>query len=164
LSAASFEPLMLKAEERVKKNGWEDFVSVVVDDACNENASGLPLTGTVDVVTFSYALTMIPDWQKAIQNALRLLKPGGHIAVCDFTVDESQYGFSSAFWKKVFSTDHVFLNEEHRPYLRSQFEPVYEEVGFGDFPYVPGLLKCPYYVFVGKRIKCSPKMNAEAHI
>ena len=135
----------------MKHQEWEDFVSVVVADACDEAAPGLPPAGTVDVVTFSYALTMIPDWRKAVANARRLLKPGGHIAVCDFTVDESQYGISYSFWKRVFSTDHVFLNEEHRPYLRSQFEAVHEEMGYGDFPYVPGLLKCPWYAFVGKK-------------
>ena len=32
------------------------------------------------------ALVMIPDWKKAVDNALRLLRPGGHIGVCDFTV------------------------------------------------------------------------------
>ena len=30
--------------------------------------------GTVDVVTFSYALSMIPDWRLAIRNAFRMLK------------------------------------------------------------------------------------------
>lgn len=36
--------------------------------------TGLPAAGTVDVVTFSYALTMIPDWKEAIRNAFRMLK------------------------------------------------------------------------------------------
>lgn len=34
-------------------------------------------TGTVDVVTFSYALSMIPDWRAAIRNAFRMLKVVG---------------------------------------------------------------------------------------
>ena len=41
---------------------------------------------TVDVVTFSYSLTMIPDWFEAIATAERILKPGGTIAVADFYV------------------------------------------------------------------------------
>jgi hypothetical protein len=32
------------------------------------------------------------------------------------------------------------------------FEKKYLHVGFGDFPYVPGTLKCPYYAFVGKKV------------
>ena len=60
------------------------------------------LAGTVDVVTFSYALTMIPDWRAAIRNAFRMLKPGGHIAVCDFTVTKEQWMGMSALWTWIF--------------------------------------------------------------
>lgn len=63
------------ARRRVRSNGWENFVSVVVGDACDATCPGMPATGTVDVVTFSYALTMIPDWREAIRNAHRMLKP-----------------------------------------------------------------------------------------
>ena len=56
--------------------GWESIASVVVGDACAEGLPGMPAPGTVDVVTFSYALTMIPDWRAAIRNAFNLLKPG----------------------------------------------------------------------------------------
>lgn len=62
------------ANKRVKSHKWESFVSVVVGDACDYECPGLPAAGTVDVVTFSYALTMIPDWRKAIRNAYRMLK------------------------------------------------------------------------------------------
>lgn len=135
----------------MKRNAWEGLVDVVVADACDESAAGLPAAGSVDVVTFSYALTMIPDWRAAVMNAKRLLKPGGHLCVCDFTVDPSQWLGMSAFWKFTFATDHVFLNEEHRPFLRSQFETAHEDLGYGTFPYVPGLLQCPWYVFVGRK-------------
>ena len=40
----------------------------------------------VDSVYFSYALTMIPDWQRAIENAIAMLKPGGKLGVVDFYV------------------------------------------------------------------------------
>lgn len=90
-----------QATQRVKKNGWEKFVHVTVADACDPNAPGLPPANNVDVVTFSYALSMIPDWQKAVENASRLLKKGGHLCVCDFTVDESQSAIMQTFWTKV---------------------------------------------------------------
>ena len=45
-----------------------------------------PAAGSADVVTFSYSLTMIPDWFAAIDNALAMLRPGGTIGVTDFFV------------------------------------------------------------------------------
>ena len=90
-----------QARQRVDKHGWTKFVIVTVADACDPNAPGLPKAGTVDVVTFSYAVSMIPDWQKAIENAGRLLKKGGYLCVCDFTVDKSQTAMMQTFWTKV---------------------------------------------------------------
>lgn len=63
------------AKKRVASRGWSELVSVVLGDACDFDCPGLPPAGTVDVVTFSYALSMIPDWKQAIRNAHRMLKP-----------------------------------------------------------------------------------------
>lgn len=68
--------LVKTAQARVDSHpGWSDFCQVVLGDACDMENKELPESGTVDVVTFSYALTMIPDWKAAIRNAHRLLKP-----------------------------------------------------------------------------------------
>jgi len=40
--------------------------------------------GQFDVVYFSYVLSMIPDWQGAVERAMALLAPGGVLAVVDF--------------------------------------------------------------------------------
>ena len=37
----------------------------------------------VDAVTFSYSLTMIPDWFAAVENARAMLKPGGTFGAVD---------------------------------------------------------------------------------
>jgi len=58
----------------VDSRGWSAVVDVVLGDACDFSCPGLPPAGSVDVVTFSYALSMIPDWRQAIRNAFRLLK------------------------------------------------------------------------------------------
>ncbi len=37
-----------------------------------------------DRVVFSYALSMIPDWEKAVAHGLSLTRPGGRLAIVDF--------------------------------------------------------------------------------
>lgn len=139
------------AKKRVISRGWESFVDVVLGDACDFDCPGLPAAGTVDVVTFSYALSMIPDWKKAIKNAFRMLKPGGHIAVCDFTVLDGNMPMMNEFWTWVFAHDHVNLRKDHLLVLKAAFEPVFLESGYGIFPYVPICLKAPWYAYVGKK-------------
>lgn len=98
---------------------------------------------------------MIPDWKKTIENAKRLLKKGGHLCVCDFTVlpEQGQWAFTQWLFQFIFSHDHVHLKKEHHDTLRSDpdLETVRFEHGYGGFPYVPGAFKSGYYVFEGKK-------------
>jgi hypothetical protein len=61
-------PLLVQAQKRVEANGWGDLVSCIEGDATSPKVKGLPKPGTVDVVTMSYSLTMIPDWRAALDN------------------------------------------------------------------------------------------------
>mmetsp|Transcript_9481 Transcript_9481/g.26967 ORF Transcript_9481/g.26967 Transcript_9481/m.26967 type:complete len:200 (-) Transcript_9481:92-691(-) len=140
------------AKKRVADNKWGGKVEIILGDATDPKLEGLPPSGSCDVVSISYAVTMIPNWKDVLQNAYRLLKPGGHICVCDFTLDaKSQWSASKKFWKYLFSTDHIYLNEEHITTLQTMFEEKHLEVSYGTFPYVPRLLKCPYYAFIGMK-------------
>jgi S-adenosylmethionine-diacylgycerolhomoserine-N-methlytransferase len=79
--------LVETAKKRIASHpGWSEFCSVILGDACDMNQPELPAAGTVDVVTFSYALTMIPDWRGAIRNAYRLLKPVSFLFCADVDV------------------------------------------------------------------------------
>jgi S-adenosylmethionine-diacylgycerolhomoserine-N-methlytransferase len=42
-----------------------------------------------DVVYFSYVLSMLPDWRRAVTRSIELLRPGGTLAVVDFA-DQAQ--------------------------------------------------------------------------
>ena len=64
------------AERKCADKGWTN-VEVVEGDAC----AWKPAEGKVTLVTFSYSLTMIPDWYSAIDHATRLLCPGGLLGV-----------------------------------------------------------------------------------
>lgn len=136
--------------ERGEKYGL-DKVHVVHGDVTNEALEGLPEAGTVDLVTISYSLVMIPDWKKCIANAKRLLRPGGIMGVADFTVAPDQSSLSKMFWTRTFESDHVYLSADHLPTLREEFTELESGHGYGTLPYTPFFLKAAYYHFVGKK-------------
>jgi len=148
--------LLSIARERIRCHGW-DRVSCVQEDVCTFDP-GVPL----DLVTFSYSLTMIPDWHRAIAHAVRLLRPGGVLGVVDFYVSRKfppkhgrRHGWlRRLFWRSWFELDNVFLSPDHLPVLMEAVEPVAVSEDAGPVPYVP-LLRAPYYAFVGrKRSSC----------
>lgn len=112
----------------------------------------------VDIVTFSYSLTMIPDWFAAIDRALQLLKPGGMIGVVDFYVARkyplpewsSHSLFDRYFWTAWFAKDNVFLSSEHAPYLHHRFENIKFIERMANLPFLPGI-QVPYYIFLGRK-------------
>jgi S-adenosylmethionine-diacylgycerolhomoserine-N-methlytransferase len=101
-----------------------------------------------DCAYFSYVLTMIPDWRRAIDNAIAMLAPGGTLGVVDFHLPDD--GLGSRFWRAWFGHDGVWLSAEHLPYLRSRLEELLCEERSGPLPYLPGL-RVPYYLFVGRK-------------
>jgi S-adenosylmethionine-diacylgycerolhomoserine-N-methlytransferase len=106
-------PALLE-QARSRCRDWPN-VRVIAGDAVNWTPDA-----PVDCVYFSYALTMIPDWRAAIDNALAMLKPGGTLAVVDFHVlgtgqrDErtSHGAFTRWFWPRWFRHDGVYLGPE----------------------------------------------------
>ena len=65
------DSLLAVARKRCEARGWKNVEAVAADATTFR-----PADGPADVVTFSYSLTMIPDWFAAIDNALAMLRPG----------------------------------------------------------------------------------------
>lgn len=141
-----------KRERADKYNTKKEIIQVVHGDATDFNLPGLPEPGTVDLVTISYSLVMIPDWPKTLQQAKRLLRPKtGILAVCDFTLaPDEQSPISRWFWTKTFERDHVFLNADHLPTLRGNFDEIESSYSFGTLPYTPAFLEAAHYHFIGR--------------
>lgn len=114
--------------------------------------------GLVDCVYLSYALTMIPDWLAAIDNALAMLKPGGLLGIVDFYVSEARPALGLRrhgaltrwFWPKWFSHDGVHPHPAHLPLLRERMPQHTVVEADAAVPYLP-LLRVPYYRFVGRK-------------
>lgn len=141
------------AQQRAKSHGWAN-VELCQADACTY----LPPCGQVDVVTYSYSLTMMSDWLAAIDHAYDLLKPGGTIGVVDFYVsrkfpqqNRAQHGWSTrTFWQTWFAMDNVFLTPDHLAYLERRFESVSVAERTAPVPYLLGA-RAPYYLFQGRK-------------
>jgi S-adenosylmethionine-diacylgycerolhomoserine-N-methlytransferase len=102
-----------------------------------------------DCAYFSYALTMMPDWRRAIDNAIAMLAPGGTLGVVDFHLPQHG-GWSNRFWRAWFGHDAVYLSGEHLPYLEQRLERVHSAQLRGSVPFLPGL-RAPYYLFIGRK-------------
>ena len=145
--------LLEVADRRVAENGWSN-ASTLCADATNLD---LP-DASADMVTFTYSLTMIPDWFAAIEEAFRILKPGGTLGVVDFYVsrrypDEGRSKhsyFARNFWPVWFGTDNVHPSADHLPFLTRRFETVSLAENHGKLPWVP-IIRAPYYQFQGRK-------------
>jgi len=99
---------------------------------------------------------MIPDWLRALTNALTMLKPGGRLGVVDFHVAGADDGWARAqhtsferwFWTRWFGHDQVRLSPVHLAALCQTTDCQQQYEGRGSLPYLPWL-KAPYYIFVG---------------
>jgi S-adenosylmethionine-diacylgycerolhomoserine-N-methlytransferase len=59
-------------------------VPLAQGDACDFDASALFGRAQFDRIVLSYSLSMIPDWQAALEQALAHLAPGGQLHLVDF--------------------------------------------------------------------------------
>ena len=144
--------LLQVANKRIQQHGWTNV------DAIHGDATKYIPPCPVDVITFSYSLTMIPDWFKAIRHAWEILKPGGILGVVDFYIPRKfpEIGKSSispmgrVFWPAWFGYDNVFLSPDHLPFLADQFDSEVIEERRGKVPYMLWL-KAPYYLYIGRK-------------
>jgi S-adenosylmethionine-diacylgycerolhomoserine-N-methlytransferase len=146
-------PLLHVADSRIAAGAWANARTVRADIA-----RWRP-DGPVDVVTFSYALSMTPHWFAAIDAAREMLRPGGQIGVVDFHVVRRhppvpgpgrQSWWTRAFWPAWFDIDDVHPSPDHLPYLASRFEMSWFQEGRCRVPGMPWL-RPPFYCFIGRR-------------
>lgn len=146
------EPLMAQARARIERNSWTN-VEIIRADA----AEYVP-PEPADIVILSYTLTMMPRWFATIDNAFEMLRPGGCIGVTDFYVSAAHAEpplqqhrlWQRILWRSCFAWHHVYLKEDHLPFLTHRFETTFLEQAYGHMPFMAGL-KAPYFVFIGRK-------------
>ena len=77
------DEMLVSAANAVTRQGLQHRVKLAQGDATRFDGSafGKPV---YDRVLFSYTLSMIPDWQQALQTATKRLAPAGELHVVDF--------------------------------------------------------------------------------
>jgi len=148
-------PLLEVARRRCAERGWHNVECVEADATTWEPPEG---PKKVDLLSYSYSLTMIPDWFAAIEQGKRLLAPDGIVAVVDFYVSRKRVDdgmvrhsyLQRALWPFYFAHGDVRLNADHVPYLLWAFSKLELHERGASLPYFGAILpRVPYYVFLG---------------
>lgn len=76
--------MLQTASSAVRRNGLQDQIFLAQGDATDFDLRRLFDIGEADRIFISYALSMIPDWPRAIECAVKALAPGGKLLIVDF--------------------------------------------------------------------------------
>jgi S-adenosylmethionine:diacylglycerol 3-amino-3-carboxypropyl transferase/ubiquinone/menaquinone biosynthesis C-methylase UbiE len=147
-------PALLEvAKERVARLDLGKQCHIIEGDITSKEILGkLPKQGSVDLVTCSYCLTMIPPWEDACKAMVKLLKEGGHFALVDFTEREGCVSdMKQRFYKWWFAHDGVWLNHEQPAWLRKNLKTVWYSEAESRLPYTT--FYPSHYMFCGEKAK-----------
>ncbi|MGK9199628.1 MULTISPECIES: class I SAM-dependent methyltransferase [Sinorhizobium] len=78
--------MLATAKAKLRRKNRPDAV-LRVADATNFTAASFDQEG-FDRIVISYALSMVPEWEKAVDAAIAALKPGGSLHIVDFGQQE----------------------------------------------------------------------------
>jgi S-adenosylmethionine-diacylgycerolhomoserine-N-methlytransferase len=76
--------MLSTATSATARRGLANRIQLAHGDATTFNLNDLFGIAAADRIVISYALSMIPDWQHAIERAVQQLAPGGALLVVDF--------------------------------------------------------------------------------
>jgi S-adenosylmethionine-diacylgycerolhomoserine-N-methlytransferase len=108
---------------------------LVVEDAAKFTAQEFGVAG-FDRIMISYALSMIPDWQGAIDAALAALAPNGSLHIVDFGQQEHLPGWFGTALKSWLTRFHVTPRADLRDALEARLQSadadmLFETIGGG---------------------------------
>ena len=142
-------PLLAEAQ---RAHGHKGNVQLIEADASTYQPKQ-----PADLVLMSYSLSMMPTPEAVVANALRMLRPGGLLAVVDFYLSEARVApnrvqhnaFERLFWSRWFAHDGVMLGPQRLSLLQASFGDIVLSERRHRLPYLP-LLRVPYFLFRGR--------------
>lgn len=141
--------------------GASDTSSVIPKRKDSYNSNNAEVRAGADLLTMSYALSMIPEFYPVVDSLSTLLHANGVIGVIDFYV-QSQVDYrnrnytggiidrhcsfwSRTFWRSWFDVDRVSLEGARRDYLEYRFGT---RLSINARNHILGV-RIPYYIWVG---------------
>ena len=108
----------------IRREGLSGRIALARGDASDFNAQALFGKTGFDRVFISYALSMIPEWQRTVSAALAALKPGGSLHIVDFGGQERLPGWFRAALRAWLGKFHVSPRDSLREVLESESQRV----------------------------------------
>ncbi|KAF2644905.1 betaine lipid synthase [Massarina eburnea CBS 473.64] len=158
------------ARQRFARLGWKNVKVICQDARTFRIQDHEPHAGGAELVTMSYALSMIPEFYPVIDSMDVLLSPNGIVGVVDFYVQSKvEFGarnytggvvgrhcmwISRVFWRTWFEIDRVNLEAARRDYLEYRFGTVLSVNARNSYFGV----RLPYYIWIG----CSKNSGASS--
>ena len=97
--------MLASAARASARSGLAERIRLAPADATDFDPSNLFGVPRFDRVFFSYTLSMIPDWRRALRHAVNVLEPSGGVHVVDFGQQERLPGWAKSMlfqWLKQF--------------------------------------------------------------
>lgn len=110
------------AHKQIAQRGLSESMKLARGDARDFDPMALFGRSTFDRIFFSYSLSMIPQWEIALQHALHLLSEQGSIHVVDFSTGKGLYQpfrWALRRWLRAF---HVFPDARLGPVFHQMIE------------------------------------------
>ncbi|MDP3898193.1 MAG: SAM-dependent methyltransferase, partial [Mesorhizobium sp.] len=104
----------------IARQGLRGQVMLAVGDATEFDAEALFGIAAFDRVFISYALSMIPGWERSVTAALAALKPGGSIHIVDFGGQDDLPGWFRTALRAWLAKFHVAPRDSLREVLESE--------------------------------------------
>ena len=104
--------MLATAEKNIRKAGLQDRIIVAKGDAAGFSPRKLFGKDKFDRVLMSYTLSMIPPWEAAIAQGLKILKKNGKLVFVDFWNQAGLPNWSKSLLKLWLDLFHVAPREE----------------------------------------------------
>ena len=125
------------ADRAVRRAGFEDRISLACEVAENVRAeTPFSTNGGFDTIFFSYSLSMIPDWETALDAAKAALRPTGDLLAADFMDLHKWPAVARGAVNRWLSLFHVRFDPRMPEELRARFPQVDLQPLFGGYAFL----------------------------